>query len=91
MALRPRLGPGPASSSPVGRALELGIELGGSVLIGLGIGFALDRWLGTSPWLLLLFLGFGFAAAIRSLLRFANRQQAQQNDAAGPPERGRDA
>ncbi len=85
MALRPR-----ATPSPVGHALELGVQIGGCVIIGLGIGILLDRWLGSSPWMMLLFLAFGFAAAVRTLLRFVSRSQPQQDDAAAVDERGSD-
>ena len=47
----------------------LGLEMGAAVLIGLVAGRALDRWLGTSPWLMVLFLLFGFAAAARAVWR----------------------
>ncbi len=55
----------------LGRYSALGFEMAISVVIGLGIGYYLDRWLGTSPWLTLLWLGFGFAAGVRSLYRAA--------------------
>jgi ATP synthase protein I len=44
-----------------------------SVVIGLGIGYYLDKWLGTAPWLMILWMGFGFAAGVRSLYRAAVR------------------
>lgn len=39
----------------------MGAELVVGILVWGGIGFLLDRWLGTSPWLLLIgtFVGFG--------------------------------
>jgi ATP synthase protein I len=33
------------------------------VAVGLAIGYFADRWLGTKPWLLLIGLGLGIAAA----------------------------
>lgn len=53
---------------------SVGLELGISVLIGLGIGIYLDRQLGTTPWLMLLFLGFGFVAGFRGVLRAVRRE-----------------
>lgn len=47
--------------STVGMSMVLAICLGAL------IGYYLDKWLGTSPWLLLVFLGFGVAAAFRNL------------------------
>src|SRR5690349_9963478 len=53
---------------------SVGLELGISVIIGLVIGMYLDRELGTGPWLMLLFLGFGFAAGFRGVLRAVRRE-----------------
>ncbi len=64
MALRPR----PAASS-WGRALELSLEFFLAVVVGLALGYYLDRWLGTEPVFLFLFLALGFAAGIRGMLR----------------------
>jgi ATP synthase protein I len=43
-----------------------------ALLLGLGGGYFLDRWLGTSPWLF--FLGFvlGFAAGVVNLFKAAS-------------------
>jgi len=50
---------------------SLGLEMGAAVIIGLLFGVFLDRKFGTDPWLTLLFLGLGFAAAVRALIRAA--------------------
>lgn len=47
----------------------LGLEMGAAVVIGLLGGIFLDRKFGTYPWLTLLFLCFGFAAAGKALVR----------------------
>lgn len=38
------------------------------------IGWLLDRWLGTSPWLLLVMLFLGFGVAIRNIYRISNER-----------------
>jgi len=38
-----------------------------SIALGALIGYYLDQWLGTTPWLFFVFLGFGIAAAFRNL------------------------
>lgn len=43
----------------------LGIEMGVSLAIGLGIGYYLDRYFGTSPILTLIFMVFGIVAGMR--------------------------
>lgn len=49
------------------------LEMGVSVVIGLGIGYWLDHLLGTSPWMMLFWLACGTAAGIRSLYRLAKK------------------
>lgn len=48
---------------------SVGIELGLSVAIGLLIGYYMDQWLGTEPWLMLFWLGLGFVAGFRGVMR----------------------
>ena len=55
----------------LGKYSALGLEMALSVVIGLGIWYYLDKWLGTAPWLMILWIGFGFAAGVRSLYRAA--------------------
>jgi ATP synthase protein I len=64
VALRPR-----APATALGRAMGAGIEFAAAIGIGMAIGYWLDRWLGTDPWLMLAFLALGFAAGLRNLLR----------------------
>lgn len=47
--------------------LRVGTEIVASTMIGLGAGFLLDLWLGTRPWLLLLFGAFGVIAGFINL------------------------
>jgi len=44
-------------------------ELIGGLVGGALIGWVLDRLLGTTPWLLLVFLGLGIVAAFRNIIR----------------------
>lgn len=64
----------------LGMAWRLSTELVVSVLVGAGLGYGLDRLFGTAPWILLIGLGFGFAAGIRSVLRTAARMDALSAD-----------
>lgn len=64
----------------VGKYAALGLEMALSVVIGLAIGAFLDKRLDTGPWLTLLFLLFGFAAGLRSLLRAALKSQKEMKD-----------
>ena len=40
-----------------------------AVVIGTVLGYILDRWLGTSPWLFLLCFFLGLAAGMRTVFR----------------------
>ena len=51
------------SRSQTAQLVNLGTMLFACVAVGLAVGFFADRWLGTSPWLLLIGLGLGIAAA----------------------------
>jgi ATP synthase protein I len=64
----------------LGRYSALGLELAISVLVGVAIGYYLDKWLGTAPWLLILWTGIGFAAGVRSLYRAALRSGKDLGD-----------
>ncbi len=46
---------------------SLGLSVALSIFIGLGIGVWLDGKFDTSPWLTLIFLGAGIAAAYRNI------------------------
>ena len=57
------------SGAAWGRALRASSDLLAGLIVGMLIGFLLDKWLGTSPWLLLVGIGIGFAAGLRNLAR----------------------
>lgn len=56
----------------------LGIDLVVSTIVGGFIGYVLDSWLGTKPWLMLIFLIFGaisgFLTIYRTLQRMENKK-----------------
>lgn len=54
-----------------GQALKLSSEFIAGVLVGAGIGWVIDRWAGTSPWGLIVFLLLGFGAGVLNVLRSA--------------------
>ncbi len=54
-------------------AFRLTTEMAAALLVGLGIGWLIDGWLGTSPWGLLVFLFVGFVAGILNAYRTARR------------------
>lgn len=56
----------------VGFALRVGVELVSALIVGAGIGWLLDRWLGTGPWLMVVFLFLGMGAGIANVYRAAS-------------------
>ncbi|HIJ58850.1 MAG: AtpZ/AtpI family protein [Desulfobacteraceae bacterium] len=51
----------------LGYVSTIGMTMAFSIALGALIGYYLDQWLGTKPWLFFLFFGFGIAAAFRNL------------------------
>lgn len=70
-------------------ATSVGLEMAIAVVVPVLIGIWLDKTAGTSPWLMLVCLGFGFAAGLRGVWRYvadADRWAAeseQESEAAG--------
>jgi ATP synthase protein I len=50
-------------------AMELPFVMVGTLVVGGLIGFALDRWLHTKPFLMLIFGALGFFGGVRDVLR----------------------
>ena len=61
------------AGSGMGVGVKVGVDLVVGVGVGAGIGWSLDWWLGTEPWLLALFIIFGFVAGLMNVIRTANQ------------------
>ena len=61
--------------SPIGTAFKLSTELVSAVAVGTIIGFILDNWFGTKPWLILIFFFVGVAAGIMNVVKTAKKMQ----------------
>lgn len=66
-----RTKPGSDGRSGLGFAMRIGVELVAALIVGVAIGYFLDQWLGTKPWLMLLGFVLGSAAGILSVYRAA--------------------
>jgi ATP synthase protein I len=64
--------------SALGLATRAITELVVGIAVAMGIGWLLDRWLGTKPWLMLVFMPFGFAAGIMNVMRLSRSKQAEE-------------
>ena len=60
---------GGGRASPWGIGLRAGLEVVSALAVGVGIGLALDWWLGTRPLFLVLFLVLGGAAGVLNVYR----------------------
>ena len=72
-------GPPRQDASLMGMAMRVGVELVAGLAVGGGIGWLLDGWLGTSPFLLLLFVVLGAAAGMLNVYRMAMRLNAPED------------
>lgn len=53
----------------MGMGVRVGVELVAGIAVGSLIGYGLDRWLGTRPWLMLVFFFLGAAASVLNIYR----------------------
>jgi ATP synthase protein I len=71
-----------ANTSALARGFQLSAEFVAGILVGAGLGWLMDRWLGTSPWGLIVLLLLGFAAGVLNLMRAVG---AVPENRLGPP------
>lgn len=67
-------------SSSMGIAMRVGIELTVGVAFGGALGWYLDSWFGTAPFLLLLFFLLGTAAGLLNVMRLGRQINAPDRD-----------
>ena len=65
------------NGSFMGSAFKLGTELISAVLVGTIIGFILDTWFDTKPWLIILFFFLGSVAGILNVIKVAKKMQQE--------------
>ncbi len=81
-----RGGDRPAPPSPhVAAALgwRLAIEMAAGMAVGGIIGWFLDTWLGSRPWLTLVLVLFGVAAGVRNAYRLTQKRSAGPDQPTG--------
>ena len=78
---RAKPAPAPPRSATDGSALavgmRVGVELVAAMVVGLAIGWGLDRWLGTKPWMLIVFAFGGGAAGVANVGRMLAPKSAR--------------
>ena len=60
---------------------SIGISMVLAIVFGLVIGVYLDRWLGTEPWLTIVFLIFGIIAAFRNMFHIVRKYGFPEEEA----------
>jgi len=68
---RDRTRNGAANNAGMGLGFRIAIELVVNIIVGTGIGYLLDWWLGTKPWLMVVFVFLGAAAGVVNIYRVA--------------------
>tara|TARA_B100000029_G_scaffold444671_1_gene464595 strand:- start:184 stop:459 length:276 start_codon:yes stop_codon:yes gene_type:complete len=61
--------------SNLGIAFKMSTELVSAVAVGTIIGFILDNWFGTKPWLILIFFFVGVITGILNVIKSAKKMQ----------------
>jgi ATP synthase protein I len=73
------VGLSPSQGSALGMGMRVGVELVSALAVAVAIGWFLDAWLGTRPFLLMLFFVLGGAAGVANVWRLVSPKP--------PPER----
>ena len=60
-----------SNAASLGKALKISTELIAAVAVGTTIGFILDNWFDTRPWLTISFFFMGVAAGILNVIKSA--------------------
>lgn len=62
------------------KASTVGLNLVISTFVGLAIGYVLDKFFGTKPWLTIIFLLLGIISGFRDLLRMAKKEEDNKKE-----------
>ena len=60
-----------SNAASLGKALKISTELVAAVVVGTTLGFILDNWFDTKPWLTIIFFFMGVAAGIFNVIKSA--------------------
>jgi ATP synthase protein I len=67
----------------MGIGVRVGVELVAAMAVAVAIGWGLDRWLHTTPWLMGLFVLLGGAAGVANVWRLMMPRKHQQTPRKG--------
>ncbi|WP_248307320.1 AtpZ/AtpI family protein [Bosea sp. FBZP-16] len=69
-----------ADSSGIGQAMRLSTEFVAGIIVGGGLGWAVDKWLGTAPFGMIVLLMLGFGAGVMNVVRAAGLMKSRTDD-----------
>ena len=64
-----------SNAASLGKAFKISTELVAAVIVGATLGFILDSWFDTKPWLTISFFFMGVAAGILNVVKSAKNMQ----------------
>jgi ATP synthase protein I len=70
--------PDTTEGSAAGLAMRAVTELFVGLAVCMGIGWMVDKYFGTAPWVMLAFMPFGIAAGVVNVMRLSNSKQADE-------------
>ena len=68
-----------SNTSLVGNAFKISTELVSIVVVATIIGFILDSWFDTKPWLIIVFFIIGIIAGFKNVIKSAKKMQKNNN------------
>ena len=68
-----------SNAASLGKALKISTELVAAVVVGSLLGFILDSWFDTKPWLTISFFFMGVAAGILNVIRSAKNMHKNKD------------
>ena len=70
----------PSDSSGIGQAMRLSTEFVAGIIVGGGLGWAVDKWFGTAPFGMIVLLMLGFGAGVMNVVRAAGLMKSRTDD-----------
>ncbi|RXT53054.1 hypothetical protein B6S44_20190 [Bosea sp. Tri-44] len=71
---------GRTDSSGIGQAMRLSTEFIAGIIVGGGLGWAVDKWFGTAPFGMIVLLMLGFGAGVMNVVRAAGLMKSRTDD-----------
>ncbi|TMJ35163.1 MAG: AtpZ/AtpI family protein [Alphaproteobacteria bacterium] len=71
-------GPDTTEGSAAGLAMRAVTELFVGLAVCMGLGWMVDKYFGTAPWVMLALMPFGIAAGVVNVMRLSKSKQAEE-------------